>query len=355
MSYILEALKKSQQERELGHVPKLEAVTFDEPVEQQPGHRWVVPAVLLALVAVGVAGYAILREARPPAASSAPVASGGAGVPLPPAPEPPAQSASTPQLTESAATDVGAVAAAQPGAAADAYPSDPVTAARLPSPPPELAQPLPPEPSPAPYADELEGQGTAASGAPLGLQEPGSLSDEPQVLVVPAPSRAGEPLPRGAEELRRAVLGSEGPASVGPAAPYEPPVSVDRRPAAVSRELPAPVPPDLIADIEAFKKGVGGTDDEPPARKPPAAPAPATVVGEDLELPAPPSYALRLKLPEYSMPVHVYDSNPGRRFVYINGRKVKEQETSREGLLLERVVADGAILRYEGERFFQPR
>ena len=41
MSYILEALKKSQQERELGHVPRLQAVTFDEQPAHVGTHRWV--------------------------------------------------------------------------------------------------------------------------------------------------------------------------------------------------------------------------------------------------------------------------------------------------------------------------
>jgi len=55
------------------------------------------------------------------------------------------------------------------------------------------------------------------------------------------------------------------------------------------------------------------------------------------------------------MSVHVFDAEPTRRFVYINGRKVRERQTSREGLRLEQVVADGAVLSWEGERFFEPR
>jgi len=69
----------------------------------------------------------------------------------------------------------------------------------------------------------------------------------------------------------------------------------------------------------------------------------------------PPSAALRRKLPEFLMTVHVYDADPSRRFVYINGRKVGEHQTTREGLRVEQVMADGAVLSWQGERFFQRR
>jgi hypothetical protein len=55
------------------------------------------------------------------------------------------------------------------------------------------------------------------------------------------------------------------------------------------------------------------------------------------------------------MNVHVYNSDPQQRFVYINGRKLGEGQKSSEGIHLEQVVADGAVLSYDGERFFQQR
>ena len=59
MSYILEALKKSQQEREMGQVPRLQATVFDDPLEprMQP---WIVAAIGLAALAVVFALYAAL-------------------------------------------------------------------------------------------------------------------------------------------------------------------------------------------------------------------------------------------------------------------------------------------------------
>lgn len=66
MSYILEALKKSQQERGLGQVPTLDATAlFVEDREPQVTHHWALLAVGLAALAVVIALYAAFRGTRP--------------------------------------------------------------------------------------------------------------------------------------------------------------------------------------------------------------------------------------------------------------------------------------------------
>jgi general secretion pathway protein B len=182
---------------------------------------------------------------------------------------------------------------------------------------------------------------------------------QPEVLVVPAAPKPGQPLPRGADELRRAVLGPGASPSIEATAglPSPPaPAATDYAPQQAPEHVP--VPADLIADIEAFKKQVGSGP--PAARAPPKPvllPPPRAVPVSDKEagLPPPPSAVLRGQLPEFQMSVHIYDADPARRFVYINGRKLRENDESREGLRLERIVADGAVLSYQGESFFQPR
>ncbi len=73
MSYILEALKKSQQERQLGKVPTLDTSQVEaEPREAEPT-RWIYSAVVLALTAIIVAGYGIVDRR-----TSAPSANNGA-------------------------------------------------------------------------------------------------------------------------------------------------------------------------------------------------------------------------------------------------------------------------------------
>lgn len=301
MSYILDALKKSQQQRELGQVPALNSLTFEQPPIAGPGiPLWIWSGALLVVLAAALALYMVLRsEASAPAAG-----------------------------------------AAAPSAATAADPAAPAALATRPDGPSSLAAQGPAEPLPA---------------APSVAEEPND-EVEPQVLVVPAPPKPGERLPRGADELRRAVLGPEAaPPPIAAPAPASSPPSPPSRPASATDRTP--VPEDLIADIEAFKRQVG-SDTAAPSKgedKKPAAPAEDS--GPDIGLPAvsPASAALRRRLPDFLMTVHVYDADPQRRFVFINGRKLREQQTSREGLRVEQVLTDGAVLSWNGERFFQPR
>ena len=73
MSYILEALKKSQAERELGRVPTLDGVgLFAEDKLEPPRSPWALVSVGLAVTAVLIALYAALRQ--PPSQVTAPPA-----------------------------------------------------------------------------------------------------------------------------------------------------------------------------------------------------------------------------------------------------------------------------------------
>lgn len=364
MSYILEALKKSQQERELGHVPRLQAVTFDDEPAHAPPHRWVYVALLLAVAAVAIALFAVLRAA-PDGRESATVAllpaeRSSRDLPLLPAP--------------SAAVGLDAVAGradaggAAPGTAMPSIQAAAPSAGQSPVQP--RSRPQEPRDAIAPNTAGPELIAAAPAQAPIqalpesptqppALSAPETVSVQPEVLVVPAPPKPGQPLPRGADELRRAVLGPGSSPSIETTAglPSRPaPAATDYARQQVPEHVP--VPADLIADIEAFKKQVGS--DPPAARaapKPVLPPPPRAMpaMDKDVALPPSPSVALRGKLPEFRMSVHIYDAEPARRFVYINGRKLRENDESREGLRLERVVADGAVLSYQGESFFQSR
>ena len=70
MSYILDALKKSQHERQLGKVPTLD--TSQTEVEQHRGEptRWIYSAIVLALAAILVAGYGIVDRRTGSAAAT---------------------------------------------------------------------------------------------------------------------------------------------------------------------------------------------------------------------------------------------------------------------------------------------
>ena len=92
MSYILEALKRSQQERELGQVPTLSDAAFAEPGRNSPSTPWVSLAVAIALLAMFIALYAAFATRHP----ELPLA--GSGV-TPAAPQPAISPASWPIIS----------------------------------------------------------------------------------------------------------------------------------------------------------------------------------------------------------------------------------------------------------------
>lgn len=61
--------------------------------------------------------------------------------------------------------------------------------------------------------------------------------------------------------------------------------------------------------------------------------------------------AFRSKWAALSLDVHVFSPAPTERFVFINMEKYREGETTKEGLLVSRIVADGVILEGDGQRF----
>jgi general secretion pathway protein B len=373
MSYILEALKKSQQERELGHVPRLQAVTFDDEPVHAPTHRWVYAALLLAVAAVAIALFAVLR--------AAPDDSESATIALLPAQRTSRELQPEPSLVPARSADVGRDAVLRRADAVDAAPGrgkplvqSPVQASAssaLQPPAESRRRPQQRQDAIAPNsaAPELIAAAvptqavpqspTQSPTQPPALSAPETVSVQPEVLVVPAPPKPGQPLPRGADELRRAVLGPGSSPSIDTTAPLPlPPAPAVTDSARQQVPEHVPVPADLIADIEAFKKQVGSGPPAARAAQEPVLPPPPRAVpaaDTDIALPPPPSVALRGRLPDFRMSVHIYDAEPARRFVYINGRKLRENDKSREGLRLERIVADGAVLSYQGESFFQPR
>jgi hypothetical protein len=60
-------------------------------------------------------------------------------------------------------------------------------------------------------------------------------------------------------------------------------------------------------------------------------------------------------LPDLHLDVHVFAAKPEDRFVYINMQKYREGSALADGLTLERIRRDGAVLNYHGLRFVLPR
>jgi general secretion pathway protein B len=60
-------------------------------------------------------------------------------------------------------------------------------------------------------------------------------------------------------------------------------------------------------------------------------------------------------LPELRLSLHVYDADPARRYVLLNSTRLREGETTPDGIRLERVTETGVILSWRGRRFTIPR
>jgi general secretion pathway protein B len=117
---------------------------------------------------------------------------------------------------------------------------------------------------------------------------------------------------------------------------------------APAEPVPTPVPKDLIDDIESFKHTLRQGGDEPPKR---AAKPQAEQDPTKLRLTA----EQQAELPPFLMTVHVFDQDAAKRFVVINGQKYREGDKTREGLKVERILADGAVLGFRSGSFYQHR
>jgi general secretion pathway protein B len=60
-------------------------------------------------------------------------------------------------------------------------------------------------------------------------------------------------------------------------------------------------------------------------------------------------------LPNLHLDLHVFAANPQQRFVMINTHKLREGESLPEGVMVESITPDGAVLSHNGTRFLLPR
>jgi general secretion pathway protein B len=292
MSYILEALKKAQAERQLGNAPTIHAPAIS-PAPQNAGGRK--PLVIgFAAGAVLVAG-ALFAWRQQPAATGQVADAGKAATQLAAASQPAAHQASA--ASPSAPLPVSAN---QPGAS-------PVT---------------------APVAADATAR-VALVQDPAGAAHPGGAS--------PRPSRA-----QPASQLKAAAP------EVAPPAP-----SPAHGPA-VSQPVLAPAAAAKVAahDVVAAPPAPTGAEAAVVAR--PAAATPASSADETLrtvnELPE----QIRFSLPKVAFGGYMYSPNPGDRLVLVDKALRHEGEEVAPGLVLEKLLPKAAVMNYRGYRYRVP-
>ncbi len=298
MSYILDALKKSQEERELGRVPTLASASslkWDKPSKLNP---WSVAALVLAGIAVLIALYAAfaLRPSAPFAASDA----------------------AAPKAAEPAEE----VASAEPpkgGSGPEVAQSEPETA----DPSAEDEAPVLDERAMLEQVERYE-------------QEQGPLAER-QASAKPAPASVfapgpGTPTAGGGvpPDVRDEILEFKRQAL--------------REKAKQARAAPKPVP-------------VPSMRQEPPVPEPRPEPAAREGAPAGADLAAAPRLPpeIAAKAPPARVTVHVYSEEPAKRFVILNSTRATEGERLTDGLVVEEIRADGVVLSFEGHRFFRAR
>ena len=60
-------------------------------------------------------------------------------------------------------------------------------------------------------------------------------------------------------------------------------------------------------------------------------------------------------LPQLRLDLHVFAARPEERFVMVNMHKLREGDTLPEGVRLDSITPEGAVMTYNGTRFLLPR
>ncbi|GAA0710434.1 general secretion pathway protein GspB [Dokdonella soli] len=305
MSLILEALKKSEQQRRLGEAP-----TLASPVIAARRGRSVLPLLgALIAAALGV-GWWLTR---------------------PPAPSPPGEQA----------THAGSVARS-----ADAPIAKPSTPAAL-------------NPAAQPANRMASGHDTPVRHAPIAARPatgtPDAVVNDRSVLPV-------QPAPPGSDRPGAVLPLPPAPPMV--AGPNTPPTTtlsaqpMPEKPASAALAQPSANPVVAPAVATATKPDRIAA---PSAVAPTPAPAPPPAAAQAKpQQPALPSvwelpYATRKDLPDLALTMHVYAADPHERFVVIKGNRHVEGDDLGDGVLLREIRVDGIVLDFKGQRFVYPR
>lgn len=316
MSFILDALKKSENERQKQTGPALYEVKVAPPQRRFP--VWaVVVGMLLGVNLIVLTAVLLMRDRQDPAvqAVQAQVAANAAGQ---------GAAGSAPAAAGSPMGAYGAPGGIQgtpPQGAATSAPGAlaPAAGATLgPDGLPVATGTLQPSPGPAPAS-----AGTMPGAAPSTRFNPPLVEEDPSAYEEAPNAPRGTPInpadymaaTAGPTQQRADALPQSGmpqpsgyPMTAG-AGPATPPGSA--RPGNVRTASAIPSRDDLVAS---------GMGDIPPA----------------------------------ALSLHVYDKNPAARFVFVNGQRAREGDTLQNGLRVDEITAEGAVLSFRGSRFLLP-
>ena len=294
MSLILEALKKSEQQRRLGEAP-----TLGSPVVSTRRRRSTLPILAALIVIAAGAGWWLTRQ---------PAQSPGTTTPAPPI-----------AVEQSAAGKPNGTQATKPGQTA------PANQERFKA---EAAK------RKADQAKRIEALAGAKQNAPLGLPNPANNA------AMSAQRKPGDPLPHATPPQKTLPTPNPAKTDATAVAPKSEPVTP---PAAQAATTPAAKPATPPAAPPATPTA--------PAKAAPAAAPEVAALPTIWELP----FSTRKDIPALELSMHVYSSDPKERFVVIKGERHVEGDEIASDLTLREIRQDGLVLDYKGQKFFFPR
>ncbi len=159
------------------------------------------------------------------------------------------------------------------------------------------------------------------------------------------------PAPLPASAVSAALPAAAPPASVAPASP--PPAAAVTAVPASAVNVPA-----VVATQPNNSAEEQNPEDLAPAAEPIAAPLSTHVrrgTADGVPLYQDWAASSGTSLPQLRLDLHVYAARPEERFVMINMHKLREGDSLPEGVRVEGITPEGAVLSYNGARFLLPR
>jgi len=326
MSFILDALKKSETDRQRQNGPALFEVRTAPPRSGLP--LWAIGlAALLAVNLVIVAWVLLRKPSTPEVAVANPSQAPGAVTPVPPYSPPPA--GYSPQQGYQGQQGYPPPQGGYQGQGAQGYAGNP------PGPGYSGPQGAPPQ-----------GQGYPQQGYPQQGQQ--------QQQGYPGQGQAAY----GAQQQQQPYGGPNG-SPMGPPGAQQVAGTAPNGPLAQTAGMTAPRAAGESSQTEAGAGDKLNPDDYAPAADPgPVAPfANRVTKGTSAGVPLYRDAALvpGVTLPPLSLDLHVFAAKPQDRFVMINMHKLHEGDLMPEGVRVESITPEGAVLSKDGMRFLLPR
>jgi general secretion pathway protein B len=197
----------------------------------------------------------------------------------------------------------------------------------------------------------------SASGAPVPLPAPAQPLAVPAAATVPA--AAGAPggaiaLPAATPPAAAGAAIAGVPAAAAPTATAAPAAGTIPAAAAGPTAATAAAAAAAAANAAAVAANTPSPEDYAPAAEPGSASLGSHVrrgTAEGVPLYQDAAATPGTQIPELRLDLHVYAAQPQERFVMINMHKLHEGESLPEGVHVDSITPDGAVLSYRGSRF----